>query len=291
MITVIMGEDRYRVLDQKRKLAKAEAEEVEGLTEEVKSSAQCASLFGIMKYILRCRSIEDFTYTELMPFVDTPSTELYIFPEDTKTGKCMTQLEKAGAKLLRLDKLSEKQLEAFVVKYAARADRQIEVAAYALLVKRCAYFESDESDLGTVVNELDKLIAVCSENIYEADVKEYTQIIPVANVFNLSDLVLRKKRRQALTLADKLMQKRDFDALRTISLLEQCYRVGYKASMLEGSIKAKAQVLGVRVVRDIPKDVALQGLNEIAVAKEAIKSGNSAEAIFIRLICQLTEKK
>ena len=61
--------------------------------------------------------------------------------------------------------------------------------------------------------------------------------------------------------------------------------------MLEGSIKAKAQVLGVRVVRDIPKDVALQGLNEIAVAKEAIKSGNSAEAIFIRLICQLTEKK
>ena len=45
------------------------------------------------------------------------------------------------------------------------------------------------------------------------------------------------------------------------------------------------------MVRDIPKDVALQGLNEIAVAKEAIKSGNSAEAIFIRLICQLTEKK
>ena len=40
MITVIMGEDRYRVLDQKRKLAKEEAEEVEGLTEEVKSSAQ-----------------------------------------------------------------------------------------------------------------------------------------------------------------------------------------------------------------------------------------------------------
>ena len=101
MITVIMGEDRYRVLDQKRKLAKEEAEEVEGLTEEVKSSAQCASLFGTMKYILRCRSIEDFSYAELMPFVGTSATELYIFPEDTKTGKCMTQLEKAGAKLLR----------------------------------------------------------------------------------------------------------------------------------------------------------------------------------------------
>ena len=28
MITVIMGEDRYRVLDQKRKLAKEEAEVV-----------------------------------------------------------------------------------------------------------------------------------------------------------------------------------------------------------------------------------------------------------------------
>lgn len=187
MITVIMGEDRYRVLDQKRKLAKEEAEEVEGLTEEVKSSAQCASLFGTMKYILRCRSIEDFSYAELMPFVGTSATELYIFPEDTKTGKCMTQLEKAGAKLLRLDKLSEKQLEAFVVKYVARAGRQIEVAAYTLLVNRCAYFESDESDLGTIVNELDKLIAVCSKNIYEADVKDYTQIIPVANAFNLSE--------------------------------------------------------------------------------------------------------
>ena len=56
-------------------------------------------------------------------------------------------------------------------------------------------------------------------------------------------------------------------------------------------MKTKAQALGVRYVRQIDSDVALQGLNEIAVAKEAIKSGNSAEAIFIRLICQLTEKE
>ena len=37
MLEVITGEDRYRVLTQKRKLAKEGAETVSGLTEEVKS--------------------------------------------------------------------------------------------------------------------------------------------------------------------------------------------------------------------------------------------------------------
>lgn len=50
MVEVITGEDRYRVLTQKRKLAKEGAETVSGLTEEVKSSAGFVSLFGTRKY-------------------------------------------------------------------------------------------------------------------------------------------------------------------------------------------------------------------------------------------------
>ena len=56
-------------------------------------------------------------------------------------------------------------------------------------------------------------------------------------------------------------------------------------------MKTKAQALGVRYVRQIDSDTALNGLQLIAKAREDIKASNSAEAIFIRLICQLTEKE
>lgn len=164
MLEVITGEDRYRVLTQKRKLAKEGAETVSGLTEEVKSSAGFVSLFGTRKYIVECRTLEDFALDELLPFVQSDSSNLYIFPEDSKSGKCMMQLEKAGVPHTRLDKLTEKQLSEFVVRYVAKAHRRLQNAAYELLVSRCAYFESPESDLGTVVNELDKLIAACSND-------------------------------------------------------------------------------------------------------------------------------
>lgn len=174
----------------------------------------------------------------------------------------------------------------------AKAHRRLQNAAYELLVSRCAYFESPESDLGTVVNELDKLIAACSNDICVEDVEKYTQVIPAANIFDLSDLILQKKRGEALLLANKLMQKRDFDALRTMAVIEQCFRVGYKASLLTGSMKTKAQALGVRYVRQIDdSDTALNGLQLIAKAREDIKASNSAEATLVRLICQLTEKE
>lgn len=291
MLEVITGEDRYRVLTQKRKLAKEGTETVSGLTEEVKSSAGFVSLFGTRKYIVECRTLEDFAPDELLPFVQSDSSNLYIFPEDSKSGKCMMQLEKAGVSHTRLDKYTEKQLSEFVVRYVAKAHRRLQNAAYELLVSRCAYFESPESDLGTVVNELDKLIAACSNDICVEDVEKYTQVIPAANIFDLSDLILQKKRGEALLLANKLMQNRDFDALRTMAVIEQCFRVGYKASLLTGPMKTKAQALGVRYVRQIDSDTALNGLQLIAKAREDIKASNSAEAIFIRLICQLTEKE
>lgn len=120
------------------------------------------------------------------------------------------------------------------------------------------------------------------------DVEKYTQVIPAANIFDLSDLILQKKRGKALLLANKLMQKRDFDALRTMAVIEQCFRVGYKASLLTGSMKTKAQALGVRYVRQVDSDAALNGLQLIGKAREDIKASNSAEAVLVRLICQLT---
>ena len=81
MLEVITGEDRYRVLTQKRKLAKEGTETVSGLTEEVKSSAGFVSLFGTRKNIVECRTLEDFAPDELLPFVQSDFSNLYIFPE------------------------------------------------------------------------------------------------------------------------------------------------------------------------------------------------------------------
>lgn len=288
MIEIITGEDRYRVLTRKRKLVKEGAEIIGEITDEIRSSANFISLFGIRKYILDCRSMEDYSAEELFPFVESSFVELYVFPEIAQGGKCMTQLERKGVRRMQLDKVSKADLDAFVAKYVANAGRRMEIAAYEMFVHRCAYFESPESDLGTVVNELDKLLAVCGGDICVADVDRYTESVPAANIFDLSDLVVRKRRKEALALADQLMQRRDFDAIRTIALLEQCYRVGYKASLLSGSQQSKAQALGVRMIRTIAPEEALYGLQVIDDAKNCVKSGNSAEAILIRLICQLT---
>lgn len=112
------------------------------------------------------------------------------------------------------------------------------------------------------------------------DVEKYTQVIPAANIFDLSDLILQKKRGEALLLANKLMQKRDFDTLRTMAVIEQCFRVGYKASLLTGPMKTKAQALGVRYVRQIDSDTALNGLQLIAKARRGHQGKQFSRSYF-----------
>lgn len=292
MIQIFAGDDRYRLLDKQKKLQREGAEVVEVLTEEIISSGGFAALFGVRKYILWCHSVEDYSADNLLSFIKRESVQLYLFSESASAGKTMRALENAGAQFIRLDKVAEGQLEQYIAEKVARSDSQIKRSAIRLLVSRCAYYDSDSSDLGTVINELDKLMAVCrNAEITEEDVIKYTDIVPVANAFTFTDFVLKGDIVRALECANVLMSHRGFEALRTISLLEQRYRVAYKASLLDGTSAEKKKLLGVRVLHEVDPGVASIGLQLIAEAKADIKSGNSDIAVFLRLVYQLCQLK
>lgn len=283
MLRVITGDDSYRVTEHFKAALNEGAVELEGLSDETSQMADSVSLFGALSYVVRLRSLDDCAYELLEPFIKA-SNSLTVYAYTIKNGSTAKAVRGEGkVNVIRLDKLSREALAKQVSQRAVKGGCRISASAFSQLLAQTAYLESDEVDLGNVLYETDRIADICREEgqIRLEDVKKFGNVFPLANAFSWVDAVAGGDVTAAVKLAEVIVQERDFNALRTLSLLEQRFMRSWKASLLSGGYAAKCQEMGVKSFKSCAPELAKQALEAIIGVKRAIKQGESESCAFI----------
>lgn len=192
--------------------------------------------------------------------------------------------------------LRGEELADHVAKYCAGEGKKIEQVAVQLFFTRVG------TNLQVIHNELDKLIAYVGERteISAQDVEAVTSLWPeqIANhaVFQLTDFIAQKKRREALGMLQQLLAAGEAP-LRILALIERQLRLLLAAktsSNLDGAAAAMGEssaypLKKVRAqARRFSLDELFAGFHAVVQADGEIKLGASGEEVLTDLIIKLT---
>lgn len=159
------------------------------------------------------------------------------------------------------------------------------------------------SDFLTVRQELDKLLAYCAdiEEITTGHVKAIASLSPgqIANntVFQMTDLIAQKKRKEALGVMELLLGAGE-PALRILPLIDRQLRLLLAAKTNRGPLEEAAKQMGesnpyaLRKVQAFAKNFSLDelmaGFAAVLHADRELKLGTPGEQVLTDLIVKLT---
>jgi len=116
--------------------------------------------------------------------------------------------------------LKEEQIINLTKKYLEHNNKKIDYPSLQLLGRRCL------SNYDLIINEVDKLIVNCPEEIILKDVQEYVCEYIEDNIFKIKDTIISKNMNKALSEFDQFLINKS-DAMALISLLAKEYRLLY----------------------------------------------------------------
>lgn len=178
---------------------------------------------------------------------DMPETSIFVLRNAGTVDKRnkLDRFMRAHTALVDCSAPKEDETVDFLCGYAAQRLKKLSRSTARTL---CDYVRSD---LYSLLNELDKLICVCGQEITEQEIKTYCVPAGEYNIFLLHDLMLQKKLAQAKRLTEQILQE-DKNPIGLLSILASnfelmliaraCADAGYTAQRTRQAIMTSAKV-------------------------------------------------
>jgi DNA polymerase III delta subunit len=220
-----------------------------------------------------------------------PEANILVTLQVLPTSDQMKVLSKnTGWELCPCNKLPQKDVEGYIAAYVYKAGMRISTSACEELIKRVGYFEDDAVCMENVFNELNKFIGLV-QDIEVEDIKEYVEESMYYNAFSISNLLEKKNRPALYELAKRICAGKDLrgEVLKMCGLLQQGYRVAYKASLLPQGADPKKELGIKRAPRKMSPREAQRNMELCSQAASNVKGGMDPRMEFMMLLEKLLE--
>lgn len=180
------------------------------------------------------------------------------------------------------NKLSDSQLNTFVLKQVKSLNRNITVSGMDMFLKRIGY-RNEDCSLFTVKTAIQQICH--AGDVTEETVSSFLEDTVESKVFNLSSLILEGKGMEAFRLLEKLFAEKE-SGIKILSILLQKYRLALKvqdgASLSEMGINAYQ----IGAFDSVKKETALSCFELITDSIRRIKEGEHED-----VVCRLAIKR
>lgn len=289
MIKVVYGPERFlvkRAVSQFKKQAVAEDAGYEVSTEWSRELADNAIPGFFTNYV-------HVTLQDAKPLVQTnfgldQSANILITLQVSPNATQSKELVRLGFQLVSCGKLKASEVRNYVSAFVYKNGMRITEDACECLISRVGYFEDDSVCLENILNELKKFIGVTADITTDV-VEQYVEQSSFYNAFSLSSLIERGDRAGAYGLAEKVFCAKDAksELIRMCGLLQQPYRVAYKAAHCPKGMDVRTSLDVKRAPRKMPAVAAGNGTALCAETVQQIKTGGNARTAFLLLIERL----
>lgn len=180
------------------------------------------------------------------------------------------------------NKLSDSQLNTFVLKQVKSLNRNITVSGMELFLKRIGYHE-DGVSLFTVKTAIQQICH--AGDVTDSTVSSFLEETVESKLFNLSTYIWEGRGMEAFRLLEKLFSDKE-SGIKILSVLLQKYRLALKVA--DGATLSEIGVSTYQLGKfgSVKKETALSCFELITDAIRRIKEGEGEE-----VICRLTIKR
>lgn len=198
---------------------------------------------------------------------------------------------------VKCDPLQGEALTKYIEECCAEQGKKIERVALEQFAARVG------TNLNVIQNELDKLFAYAGtrQELTAADVQAVTSLWPAQiaehTIFQLTDLIVQKKRQEALDVLKLLLSAGEVP-LRILALIERQLRLLLAAKTSSGNLETAAREMGESSAYPLKKlraqaktfslDEIFAGFYAVLQADSEIKLGATGEDVLTDLIIKLT---
>jgi len=232
-IVILYGQERF-LINEKIRLAIEKTDnsdmnvsEFSCFDREALQALYTMPFLGDYRLVLIRGKFKDLVGKVFLEYLEdiSSSSHLILISEDKPDGrsKVFKSLSKnKHVKIIRLDKLDEEGLKAFI---AARMSCALEADVMDYLIAHIGYLIDDKIDLYRVINECAKLDSISGV----VDVSHINALIDrsvSATIFELIDSIVLNQPEKAFLLVDHFLQ--DENAFLAFSMLVRQFRISYK---------------------------------------------------------------
>ena len=291
MVKVLIGKEPYcidkAVGERVKKISFPEMNIsfYDGFSSEVQTMCQTFPVMDASRLVVV--SVRELKEDAVRYFKVPDFTELIILPETIdKRTNVYRELKKSNV-IEEYDKLSEKQLQAFIMRFLKQNSGKMTEKAFHYLVERTCYLESEEVNLYTVEVYLKQLMLLGSVITEEA----VGRIIPPAcneEVYALSRALTDGDPARALWLCREFLERGE-QPISLLSLLLRPFRLGYKASLFDTKEQTEAcAMIGVpayqiRSIMKYPEQSLNQAIDIIQEGIARIKQGGGSDMFYLTI--------
>lgn len=300
MITLIVGNEPY-LLEKEEKKIRAFLGEVsefiqtfEEWKKEVKEAMLQHSFFAERTTVFL--KLEKLGASEgLFAYLKSPieTCDFYIFATKVDKGTKVFKELKKNHRIVVCDKLKKKEGLDFIDSFLkGQGLSPMDQSVKEYFLTRVRYETVDECSLYTIQTLLTQMSFVAEGVITKKEVDLFVSPPLEDKVYLLSSYLIKKDGVMLMKSAqDLLLQKESVIAM--LSLLLRSYRLAYKASLLDCSVKEKEIRIGVPAyqysgLRGTPESF-FQGMKLLQGAVNDIKGGYSEEIIFFTVLGELLD--
>lgn len=295
MIYILAGKEKFLIDNEARKLADSGMKFSE-FGRDVYENINILPLFeDAQKIVVSLDKLP--TDSQFMDLLEkgTPSfTTLVIIPQKLDKRTKVYALAKKKGLVKEFDKVSESQLKGLLCRLIQKNSSKIREEQMDYLIQRSGYLIDEDVDLYQM-NTWCKQLCYASDIITEEAIDAFIPESDQTSVFALSGYILSGKGKDAMTLAQKLIDEKE-SPIRLLSLLLRSFRLGYKRRMYsELSERDVAKILGVTTyqlqpVRNLSPETIGACMSVIEKAIEGIKNGHPADLEFLTALSDLLEE-
>lgn len=215
--------------------------------------------------------------------------------EADKRKKLYKAIEKNG-KEFEFGSLSEKDLNAFIVKHFATYGKKIEVAAIAQLIKNSGYFNKEtEYVLYNLENDIRKISAYSdSDTVIASDVLVFVSENLEAGIFSMLDSLTAENMDHAFSILDTII-KNGVNEYQIIAMLASQFELMLKISEMQAEDRGIYAIAGAlkvheyrvkkaaELVNKYDKEAIIEALKFIYEIDRSIKEGIMEGALLLEM--------
>ena len=294
MLRVLYGKEPYRidkVIEESKKMISMQEINIsyyENLSSEVQSLCFTYPLLDSSRLVIV--SVDALT-EEIMSYKTIPEfTNLIILPKTVdKRKELYKKLEKEGF-LEVYDKLTEKQLKIFILRFLKTNGGKITESAFCFLVERSGYLEEEQVDLYTIEIYLQQLLLL-SDTITKEGIEQVIPLTCREEVYELSKMLMIGNMEQVISLSMEFLERGE-SPIALLSLLLRSFRLGYKVSLFDFSeqqevcSKIGISMYQIKGMKQYPKEIWNGAMDIIQEGMLGIKEGGG-NARFLLTISKL----
>lgn len=297
MIRVLFGEEPF-LLDKEKKefLGKGNGMAMifSELSEDIWDCARQYPLLTEKNYIfVNCKSIEE---KKLEKFVDGDMPEhtdiMIIVDEVDKRKTVYKKLNKLGF-IEEVSKVSDRELQGFIVSLVKEAGREISCDAYEHFVSICGYKTEKSVNLYTIKNYIE-LLCMCP-TIDRNTIDTFVTAMDSTNIFAMANCIFDGNNRRVFYLADKFLSEKQ-NVIAMLSALLRNFRLAHKATFFSDIDRSQlGKMIGVPVYQferalDFSPEQIAKSMDIIQKGISNVKTGKGdANRIFIFTLSKIIQ--